>query len=559
MYIRSKPFSPGSSKVRVQIIESVRNGSKVSQQIVRHVGVAHDAVEEEKMHQYARELIVKIKQEREDEIGQGRIFDDYAPSKPGRPSKKDISKILPTNKVKLADLRETQRVVEGVHEVGSHVFEQLNFDKLLERKRDKNILLDIVLGRMVKPESKLGLKNLLKEEFDKEHDLDAIYRMMDKIHPHIPKIKQLCFQGSKNLIPNQKVSMAFFDVTTLYFESIEADDLRKYGYSKDHRFNTTQVVLALATNEDGLPLGYELFSGNTAEVKTLLASIESWKSYLNIQELCFVADRAMFSKSNLETLDASGYKYVIAAKLRALDVSKQNEILNEANYMPTILGSELAWLGEFEHFGKRLITSYKPSRAKRDLKNREKIVEKIEKNLGKKEGNGKKLINNSGVKKYTTISNSKAIIDESKIALEAKWDGLHGIISNDKEIDAKEAISLYNRLWVIEASFRINKHNLEMRPIYHWSQKRIESHIALCYMSFTILRHIEYKVSLLQKISPKKIMDLLFSVQSSILEHKITKDKYRMPGAMRNEARKIYKAFNLNRNQDPEIYVKTIK
>ena len=151
----------------------------------------------------------------------------------------------------------------------------MDFNQILNKKRDSAILKDMVLARMVNPSSKRGLTHFLREQFDIEHDLDAVYRMMDKLHTQIPKIKELCFNSTLSLIPNKEVSMVFFDVTTLYFESNDVDDLRAFGYSKDHRFNTTQLVLALATNEDGLLLGYELFSGNTAEVKTLLSAIKS--------------------------------------------------------------------------------------------------------------------------------------------------------------------------------------------------------------------------------------------------------------------------------------------
>jgi transposase len=554
MYIRSKPFSNLTSKVRVQIIESVRVGNKVSQKIVRHVGVAHDANEEARMREYAQELILKIKEERDALVGQTSLFAGNQ-VKLGRPAKKDLSQILPTDKVAITDIREVKRVVDGVHDIGTCVYKQLGFDKLLSKKRDQDILLDITLSRMVHPDSKRGLHKLLTDQFDKEHDLDAIYRMMDKLHPHISRIKELCFTGSKNLIPNKEISLAFFDVTTLYFESTEVDDLRAFGYSKDHRFNTTQVVLALATNEDGLPLGYELFSGNTAEVKTLLSAIDNWKQYLNIKELCFVADRGMFSRSNLETLEKSGYKYIVAAKLRSLNKDMQDQILSEANYIPTILGNKFAWIGEFEYEGKRLISSYKSSRAINDTKSRQTIIAKIQKTLGK-EGSSKKLVTNQGMKKYTTIQASRAELDQEKISEDALWDGLHGVITNDESLSANEAIARYARLWVIEESFRINKHNLEMRPIYHWTKERIESHIALCYMSFAILRHIEYKVSLTQKISPKEIMELLLNTQSSIYEHKVTKDLYRMPGVTKNNARKIYRSFNVHRSYDAEIYQK---
>ena len=95
-----------------------------------------------------------------------------------------------------------------------------------------------------------------------------------------------------------------------------------------------------------------------------------------------------------------------------------------------------------------------------------------------------------------------------------------------------------------------------MRPIFHWTPQRIEAHIALCYISFTVSKHIEYKTSLMQKLSVKEIMDLLFSFQASILKHKRTNDLYRMPGVMRNDARKIYRALGITRSTDAEIYVK---
>jgi transposase len=139
---------------------------------------------------------------------------------------------------------------------------------------------------------------------------------MDQIHPHIDKIKQITCAKTQSLMP--ECDVVLFDVTTLHFESIEADELREFGYSKNFRFNTTQVVLALATNELGLPIGYELFKGNEAEVKTLITSVNNWKSLFNIKQVTFVGDRAMFSQGNLAILDEYGYNYVIAAKLRKL-------------------------------------------------------------------------------------------------------------------------------------------------------------------------------------------------------------------------------------------------
>ena len=104
--------------------------------------------------------------------------------------------------------------------------------------------------------------------------------------------------------------------------------------------------------------------------------------------------------------------------------------------------------------------------------------------------------------------------------------------------------------------FRINKHTLKMRPIFHWTPQRIESHIALCYMSFAVLRHIECRVALTQKMSPGEILTHLTGVQASIMQHKKPKDLYRLLSSFRPEAQKIYKAFNLKCCRGAAIYIK---
>jgi transposase len=377
---------------------------------------------------------------------------------------------------------------------------------------------------------------------------------MDKLHPKIDSIKTLVFKRTQSLFP-QGIHLLLFDVTTLYFESIDTDDLREFGYSKDHRFNTTQVVLALATNTDGLPLGYELFKGNTAEVTTLCSAIERWKENLPIENVCFVGDRAMFCEKNLALLEKKGYQYVVAAKLRGMPKVLQSQILSEENYHINVMGSDIGWFAEFEHNNRRLITSYKTKRALNDAQKRNKIIDKITKTLEKSKKTGR-LINNNGVKKYTkTLGKSETVLDPDKIQLDADWDGIHGVITNIKDASALEILSHYSRLWVIEESFRINKHNLKMRPIYHFKKERIEAHIAICYMCFSVLRHLQYEVRLTQKVSPDEIMHELLNVQSSIYIHKETKDRYRVPGKTSHKASKIYKALGLTRTKSPSVYL----
>jgi len=559
MYIRVKT-TPNSPRKSIQIVESVRVGNKVKQKIVHHVGIALDEREEQKLKDYGLELIAKITSQREKDSTQKSLFEtseadvlQHAKKKLGRRSRKNIEDILPPSQVTLDDIIEEKRVVEGVHDIAGAMFDEMYHD-LFKGKRSYQLLRDVVLSRLIYPCSKRRTQEKLAKHFDKSHTVEMIYWMMDQVFSKIDQIKQLTFNKTKNLFP-EKVDLILFDVTTLYFESVEVDELRNYGYSKDHRFNTTQVVLALATNQDGLPIGYELFEGNKAEVSTLAAAIQSWKKLFKIDSVCFVGDRAMFSKDNIALLESLNYQYIIAAKLKSLPDKLKVDVLDEKYYEPTILNNEFAWIGEFEYQGQRLITSYKSRRAMKDLKDRQRVLDKLKKTIGKK-GNPKKLITNQGVKKFVNVDEDATVtLDESKIDKAAQWDGLHGIMTNIREDSPESLISRYAKLWIIEESFRVNKHTLEMRPIFHWAPQRIHAHIAICYMTFSVLRHLQYRVNLTQKISIDTILDELMNVEASIYIHKRTQDRYRVPGVYSNYARKIYKAFELERSLDATVYI----
>jgi len=555
MFVRVKT-TPNSPRKSIQICENVRTTGKVKQKILRYIGIAMNDREEEKLKDLATETMAIMMAERVNESQQQSLFlvheDDFKNKKVGRPKRKNLKDILPPEDVRLTDIVEECRIVEGVHDVAGVMFDEL-YAQLKLGKKPLKILKDIVLARLESPASKHRTQKNLEKRFGKTHDLDAIYRMMDDLFERIDDVKKLTFLKTKAFFP-EKIDLLLFDVTTLYFESTTTDDLRNFGYSKDHRFNTTQVVLALATNQDGLPIGYELFEGNKAEVKTLCAAIGSWKKLFSIDKVCFVGDRAMFAKDNIALLEQHGYNYIVAAKLKVLPKTLQSQIFNEENYHPDILNNTLAWMGEFNYENSRLIVSYKTQRAIKDKKERDQVLQKIEKIIGKK-GNPHKFITNAGVKKYVTKDDKASItIDDSKIAQAEQWDGLHGVITNIKDDSPASIVARYSRLWVIEESFRVNKHTLQMRPIFHFKANRIHAHIAICYMTFTVLRHIQYRANLMQKISINQILEELRDVEASIYVHKKTKDKYRVPGHFSNEARKIYKAFNLERSLDATIY-----
>jgi hypothetical protein len=170
--------------------------------------------------------------------------------------------------------------------------------------------------------------------------------MMDNLYPKIDRVKQKIFAQTQALMPSANILL--FDVTTLYFESVIPDELRHFGFSKDGKFNNTQLVLALATNDAGLPIGYEVFPGNCAEVHTLLEAIKKWNQILSIDKVCFIGDRAMFSDNNIRLIEAHGYHYIIAAKLRGQSDAIKEKILNLENYQSVEWENEAGRVAEFE-------------------------------------------------------------------------------------------------------------------------------------------------------------------------------------------------------------------
>lgn len=263
----------------------------------------------------------------------------------------------------------------------------------------------------------------------------------------------------------------------------------------------------------------------------------------------------MFSQKNLQLLEGKGYQYIIAAKLKTLPQALKESILSESSYHPAVLGEDFGWVGEFEHEKARLIVSYKTQRALHDWNHREKILEKLRKKL-ERCSSTENFISHQGVKKYTTQSASQTQLSFLKIEAQAQWDGLHGVITNisPAESSCSFILNRYARLWKIEESFRIHKSLLKMRPIFHFKPERIEAHIALCYMTFSVLRRLEYQVKLRQKISPQVLLTELLNVQASIYRHKVTGSLYRVPGKMTHAAQKIYTAFDLKRSLDACVY-----
>jgi len=339
----------------------------------------------------------------------------------------------------------------------------------------------------------------------------------------------------------------------------------------------------LATTREGLPLWYEVFPGKKWEGHTLLESFDRFKEKMNPKETVIVADRAMFTADNLVKAEASGYSYVVGAKLKNQPKKLREMILKRQEYqtIPSIFGKKRA-TDEEDTFlvnvfpqekARQLVVSWSKKRSLKDQKDRERLLERAKKLLGDQENvAGQALIKNSGTKRYLKIKNGKDaeyVLDEEKIATDAQWDGFHGVITNipiiqkagliesdkssRKSFSIRDIFSFYHSLWRIEESFRLNKTDLRIRPIRHRLEKRIRAHIAICYITYAIARQIEYQVHLQQKanMSFDRIRTALKDVKSAIMYDMETKKTYRLPKEMNSDAVKIYAALGQKRNHIP--------
>ncbi len=557
MFVRVKK-NPKTSKRSVQIVESYRVDGKVRQRILQHIGMAQSDQELEELKSLADSVKRCLEEERTlplyGESSQPESLEEASRSESPPKSKPHNEKDESSSAydVNLLDVVEEARHITGIHDIYGKLYDELGFGKVIpnpaRNKAAMEALREIVLARIANPQSKRSSVEELQRHFGIDLPIKRVYTMMDKLNEKaIERINTIAWNATRSILA-QKIDVIYFDATTLYFESFEEDELRKNGYSKDGKFNQPQVVLALMVTKEGLPVGYRLFEGDTFDGHTLLPTLKGIRAHYDLDQVIYVADAGMFNKKNreeLETLEKNGTRYIVGARIKNLPDSLKAKILDPGNYRSINEDLEVA---TFEYEGKRLVVSRSAKRARKDAHDRQKGIEKLRKRL-EKEGTLKGQLSNQGYRKYLRISSEGECdlqFDEAKIEEESRWDGLKGILSNDTTLGEEEIIHQYGNLWQIEESFRITKHDLKIRPIYHFKPERVKAHIALTFMAYTLVRHLSYRVKLQYKaMSPEAIRQQLMDVQRSILLDTRTQRRFSLPSSLPLDAEKIYRVMGL--------------
>lgn len=329
-------------------------------------------------------------------------------------------------------------------------------------------------------------------------------------------------------------SEAYYDVTTYAFESTRWGELRMFGFSKDHKNNEVQVVMGLLIDNNGIPITYELFPGNTMDQNTLLKSVENLKNLYKLDKITIVADRGLNSGANLEYLCSKGHDFVISYTLKRSSKAFKELVWNEEGWKNTVNPEtgEITFCSKVieqvlevkvpidkeeilvekkrgrpkkykkENIPVKIHLTWSAKRAKKDRADRERILERLKKRLDKPYQ--LKAAIKRGCNQYLQmeIDTEDWKLNEEKIEEAARYDGYYAIITNNPELGTEEVSKIYRGLWKIEESFRVLKSDIRACPVFLWSDEHIKGHFAMCFISLCILRYTQY---LFEKTEGKSI------------------------------------------------------
>ena len=354
-------------------------------------------------------------------------------------------------------------------------------------------------------------------------ELHYLYRTLDKLADNNKLIQRQIFQTGRDLF-NQQLDVVFYDVTTLYFDSeVEQEgSLRQKGFSKDGKIGNTQILFCMLIDKDKCPIGYRIFKGNTFEGHTFEKALEDLKQEYQIDKIVVVADRGMLSKNNIKLVKEKSYEFIIGEKIKSLPQSIQKSLLDKSNYkhewVYTDSDDEQIAIQYTTLFyeGKTIIATYSDKRAKKDRADREQKLRTAQVLLKQPT-----LIKKKASRYYlTSIGKEKYELNEKKVKADEAYDGILAIATNTTTLAHTVILEQYKQLYKIEHTFRTFKSHLEMRPMFHWTDKRIEGHICLCYLAYTLLNYVQLKlIAASNPVSEKSLRTILDHMQVSLLQH----------------------------------------
>lgn len=477
MFIRRKPNKSGSYSV--QILDKMDGRNR----LIRSLGSSKVEEELKELERQATDYIARYG-------GQGVL---------------DFEGVAPVSHQEEADMF-FNRIVDVRHDaprvILSRIYDGVGFGAIGDE-----VLRSLTIARVCEPKSKVATVEYLKRCFREDYRLHQIYRYMDTLYDtRREQIQQISVEHTRQLLGG-RIGIVFYDVTTLYFETAREDELRSTGFSKDGKTAESQIVLGLLVSRDGYPLSYNIFNGGQYEGRTMIPIIDDFVQRFSLTDFIVVADAGLLSRKNITLLKQAGYKFILGGRIKKESKTVQDWVLSleksPHNLNETVINGD-----------ERIIVSYSEQRAAKDRHNRDKGIQRLRKAYSSGKIN-KRNVNQRGYNKFLVIENDVMVsIDEDKIAADARWDGLKSYITNT-DLAAGEVIDQYHGLWVVERAFRITKGTLEARPIFHFTERRIEAHICICFVAYKLYKELERLLRLLGiGLSVDKVLDIAKTVST---------------------------------------------
>jgi transposase len=402
------------------------------------------------------------------------------------------------------------------------VFEQLGLDRCLTGVRKNSMSLAdsvfvMIANRLISPWSK---RRTITEWLDADvqlpagmtvPSLDQLYRALDAVADLKPAIETHLY-GELITLLGLDLRLCCYDLTSTYFHSAAAGDerfpSRRFGYSRDHRPDRPQVMIGLLVTGDGIPIAHHVFAGNTNDASTLPAVLADLQDRFGVGKIAVVADRGLISETNLAEVAAAGFDHVLATRLhRDDDVEAVLEAAaaDDTVWVPAVGGRSAC---DVTHRGRRYVVIDSPARHHRDDIRREQLLARTEDQLialaarvraGKLKDPAKigaaadRILRDCGVGRcFTTkivAGQFTWTYNQPRLDYETRLLAGRYVITTSLTPDqatTAQVVAHYQSLTKIEARFRVLKDFLGLRPVFHWTEDRVNGHIAVCVLAAVI-------------------------------------------------------------------------
>ena len=386
---------------------------------------------------------------------------------------------------------------------------------------DDAVFRDLVIARIIEPASKLDTIRILTELGLTPPSNTGIHRALSRAadENYRDRFSQACvtFRGTEQL------TLVLYDVTTLFFQIEREDDYRIPGLSKERRLEP-QIVVGLLVDERGFPLQLHSFEGNKAETLTLVPVLDAFRAQHPDVAVSVACDAGMLSAANLLALEDAGYSFIVGSR-----ISKTPPDVAEYQHDGAVLEDgqifeSTGWFGRGDTRRKRrVVYQYREKRARLDLRNIDKQVEKAK----------KVVAGTSAVKKgrFLKITDAEKSVDEALVESARQRAGIKGYVTNLPILTAPAltVIDAYHQLFNVEASFRMAKTDLRARPIYHRQREKIEAHLTVVFCAIAMSRHIQEATG----VSIKRFVRVLAPVKDAVIV--VDGAEHRVPAAVAEE------------------------